>query len=521
MPIVSQIRGIVDSNNATTTPLGGSATYTGTYTDVKEYSQFSVLIAKDTASSCTLLMDLSTDGITAQRTKSVPYETSSNGGVHTLAIVSQYMRVRVVNDSDAQSTLGIQVILHPSKSKNLTSTMNQSVSNRDDVTLVRDPTIPEWDVAREFYSGKEAGFFFGNNPEVGDAFEDIWPGGGDYPFQTTASIVEVIATDANDSGLSTGVLTLAANAANNDTFTIGSRTYTFQATLTDVDGNIHIAGSAAATILNIVDAITLGSSGEGSGVGYAASTAINTSVTAADGTGDTVDFTSLATYPLANDGDLEVLATTETGANMSFAVAAMVHPTGCHSVEVHGLSATGVDQDEIIIMNGTNAVQSTLSYLRINVVHCQTVGTRGGSNFDVITLRVTGGGTTLALMEGFESTGAATYGHGEAGMGVYTIPLGKVAYITQIEINIDSKKEADVVLYEVEDCTRTVSPFLPRRVLWYANNLAGDNEIPFSSFLKIKGLTDLVFRAQRGANEDVPIEVKAQFFIADANSSGK
>lgn len=523
MPIVSQIRGIVDTNNATTTPLGGNATFMGTFTDVVVYSEFSCLIAKDVASSCTLHMDLSTDGETVSRTKTVPYETDSNGGVHTLVVVTQFMRVRVVNDSVAQSTLEVQVLLHPHKSQQLTSTMVQTVSNRDDVLLVRDPTLPEWDLAREFYSGKEAGFFFGNNPAVATTFEDIWPEGGTYPFQVAASVMDLVSANSNDSGFSTGTLTLAAQPADGDTFTLGSRTYTFQTVLTNVDGNIHIStspASAAGTVLNIVDAIELGLDGEGSGTGYAASMTVNVSATAEDGTGDTVDFTSTAAFPLANDGDLEVLVTTATGADLSFAAAAMVHPAGCQVVELHGLSAAGADQDELIVMNGTNTVTTVLSYLRINFLHAQTVGTRGGSNYDAITLRVTGGGAILAVMRGFETAGTATYGHGEAGMGVYTVPLTKVAYLTLVEVNVDSTKSADVMLYEVEDCVRTASPFLPRRLLWGATALSGDNRIAFKSFVKIKQTADLVFRA-KATSGTAGIEVKAHYFIADATSSGK
>lgn len=55
--------------------------------------------------------------------------------------------------------------------------------------------------------------------------------------------------------LASQVLTSSENYADTDTVTIGSRVYTFQASLTAVDGNVLVAGSEAATILNLVHAI--------------------------------------------------------------------------------------------------------------------------------------------------------------------------------------------------------------------------------------------------------------------------
>lgn len=67
-----------------------------------------------------------------------------------------------------------------------------------------------------------------------------------------------------------GTLTLANNPTDGDTITIGARTYTFQTTLTDDDGNVQIGAGVAETRTNLVAALSLG---EGAGTRYAASTA--------------------------------------------------------------------------------------------------------------------------------------------------------------------------------------------------------------------------------------------------------
>ena len=380
-----------------------------------------------------------------------------------------------------------------------------------------------WDISREVFPGNKTQHFIGINEAVPNGtWVDIYPTGTDYPFQTAAQTLEILSDDANDSGVSTGILTLAANFTDTETFTIGSRTYTLQTTLTNVDGNIHIDSTAALTILNIVDAIILGSGGEGVGVGYATATTINTSVSAADGTGDTIDFTSLSTFPIANDGDLEVLATTETGANSSFGAVAMVHPTGAQCIEIHGLNSTGVDTEEIVCMNGTTAVILANTYIRINNIHLQTVGSQQGGNFDNITLQVQGGGDVLSQIFGFETGSINTklYGHGEDNNGIYSIPLNRIAYLTSIEIIVTGTKAADVVLYEAEGVLRNASPFLPRRVLWQGFDLLGSLEHKFDSFIKIKPLTDIWFRGQ-GSGATTSIAVRLDWLEGIPDRFGK
>lgn len=75
-----------------------------------------------------------------------------------------------------------------------------------------------------------------------------------------------------------GTLTLAVNPQDGDTMTIGSRTYTFQDTLTNTDGNIQIGDRVEATRANIVAAINR--TGD-AGTQYAESTVEHPDVSAA------------------------------------------------------------------------------------------------------------------------------------------------------------------------------------------------------------------------------------------------
>lgn len=196
---------------------------------------------------------------------------------------------------------------------------------------------------------------------------------------------------------------------------------------------------------------------------------------------------------------------------------------GVQSVEIHGLSATGEDQDEIVLTNGTTAVAAALTYIRVNKMHSEICGTYGGSHQGDITCQVSGGGAVLSKMTGEEGSvdTAVVYGSGEAGNGYWSIPLGKVMYITRLEVipNVGTNKTIDIALYERENILDVTTPFAPRRVIWQESGIDTTTEKVFKSHIKIKALTDIWFRAKASATSK--IEVSLDFYLVNANSSGE
>jgi hypothetical protein len=223
-----------------------------------------------------------------------------------------------------------------------------------------------------------------------------------------------------------------------------------------------------------------------------------------------------------NGGDINWLTTAGKVEVLSSDAADTSAGLGVRSVEIHGLSATGEDQDEVIVMNGTSAVQSSLDYIRVNKMHSETCGTYGGSHQGDITCRVTGGGATLSMMTGEEGPvdTSVQYGSGEAGNGYWTVPLGKVMYITRLSVipDVSSNKTVTVALYEREDILDTSVPVAPRRVIWQESSATEAIVKDFKSHIKIKALTDIWFRAKASAN--AAIEVSLDFYLVDADSSG-
>lgn len=197
---------------------------------------------------------------------------------------------------------------------------------------------------------------------------------------------------------------------------------------------------------------------------------------------------------------------------------------GCQSVEVHGLDASGNDQSEVIELSGvTTTTAATLSYIRVNKVHNETVGTYGGSHQGDISVNLKTGGVLLAKMTGSEGAvnSDVLYGSGEAGNGFWSVPLGKVMYVTRLSVIPNfgaSNKTVSVALYEREGILTVAAPFLPRRVLWQEEGIEGPLVKTFKSHLKIKELTDIYFRAAATAVSKV--QVSLDFYLVDADGQG-
>ena len=109
--------------------------------------------------------------------------------------------------------------------------------------------------------------------------------------------------------------------------------------------------------------------------------------------------------------------------------------TGARTVELQGLDSSWNLLTETVTMNGTSAVTTTGSFLRIFRARVVTGGT-SLRNEGTITIRDQDTSTTRALI-----TNGATDGMGQTLMAVYTIPAGKTGYI--ININVSSSKDQE------------------------------------------------------------------------------
>lgn len=128
-----------------------------------------------------------------------------------------------------------------------------------------------------------------------------------------------------------GTLTAAGNAANTETVTVGGKVYTFQATLTDVDGNVQVGADAETSLANLYAAINLGT---GAGTAYAAATTANDHVVATSKTATTLVVKSKVPGKIGN-----LIASTETGVSLSWGAATLASGSGSIVDDIRSLLA--------------------------------------------------------------------------------------------------------------------------------------------------------------------------------------
>lgn len=107
--------------------------------------------------------------------------------------------------------------------------------------------------------------------------------------------------------------------ANNETVTIAGKVYTFQTTLTDVDGNVLIGANLAASLANLKAAINLES---GAGTTYAASMTVNPHCRA-----HSADATTLVVRSKLNGTVGNFIPVAESGLNASWGAATLAGGT--------------------------------------------------------------------------------------------------------------------------------------------------------------------------------------------------
>lgn len=201
--------GAVSTGNSSTATLGALATFTGAWEDVSRYTAIKVMVFADTDG--VLILELSTDGVNLDRSKVLNIEGGASAQVHTLLVVSQFFRVRYTNLTAPQTAFRLQTLYHNASERTLTSGTRQTLLDTDDTTLVRPVTDAILDRNAGLIDYEQTVQKFGENDDVGNgAFEDIWPGGGVYSFQTAAVALRIRAggnpQDDSTLGGATGAL---------------------------------------------------------------------------------------------------------------------------------------------------------------------------------------------------------------------------------------------------------------------------------------------------------------------------
>ena len=127
-----KIDGIISNNNRSTTPLTATQVFVGQWDRVDDYSQLTVNCRADVPGE--LYLEVSQDGLEVDFQKPITVNVKT---VHTLVITAKYFRVRYVNGATPQAVFRLQVLYHTYKSKELTSTLVQDMTDSTDVQVNR------------------------------------------------------------------------------------------------------------------------------------------------------------------------------------------------------------------------------------------------------------------------------------------------------------------------------------------------------------------------------------------------
>lgn len=164
---------VTSTNNSTTTPLSGSATYTGTG-ELNGRSQVLVYCIADTAG--TLYLQWSNDNVTYYDFPVNGIPVSANIPKYYPAVKgNRYCRVKYINGTSAQSSFNLSTY-YTDESVPSVSPLNQAINLTDPSLIVR-PTLPWLDTARGLLSGVEPILKFGRNTAVGTSFVPLTLGG--------------------------------------------------------------------------------------------------------------------------------------------------------------------------------------------------------------------------------------------------------------------------------------------------------------------------------------------------------
>lgn len=191
--------GLSDVNNSTTTPLSSGATFTGTAT---RSSADQVSVSCKTDNTGTLYFDFSNDGTNWDAFPTSGFKIAN--GVHeyhTARVNGRQFRVRLVNDSGAQSYLRLYTYFGAPGLPS--SPLNQSFGLDADSILTRS-TLPWLDISRGLSSGITSIEKFGYNDSVGTSFVPICFGGV-YRTPLSAESIEFVSSSTSDALNSTGM----------------------------------------------------------------------------------------------------------------------------------------------------------------------------------------------------------------------------------------------------------------------------------------------------------------------------
>lgn len=178
--------------------------------------------------------------------------------------------------------------------------------------------------------------------------------------------------------------------------------------------------------------------------------------------------------------------------------------TGARQVTLVGLDETGASATETLATAGASASSATTTtFLRLTSAYVSVSGTystTSGSHAATITIENGSGGTDWASIELNE------FAVSQARVGVYSVPLGKTAYVFNPKIS-SGGSSVNIIFFERKNLLETAAPYTPMQVLYQADSLGGNiewlSQAPLGPF---PALTDFGVMAKSSSSSNVDVE---------------
>lgn len=115
----------------------------------------------------------------------------------------------------------------------------------------------ELQVSRGQVDGHSSVIVFGYNPDVDTSEESVWPDGGTIPHPTSASVLKISSSSANDTSAGTGARTVFIEGLNGD--------YSVVSEIVILNGQTAVNTTNSYLYVNSFYVVTAGSGGENAG----------------------------------------------------------------------------------------------------------------------------------------------------------------------------------------------------------------------------------------------------------------
>ena len=180
---------------------------------------------------------------------------------------------------------------------------------------------------------------------------------------------------------------------------------------------------------------------------------------------------------------------------------------GALEVTVQGLNAAGVEVSEAMTTAGAAAsTATTTEFFRVYRAWVSAAGTYTGNNTAAIMIEDAAGANDLLTLAA---------GEGQTQYCAYTIPAGKVAYLSSVMVQADAAKAADFRLMTRENANNVTAPFSPKRLRFFWDGVLGPSLLkPVTPIIPLAAWTDIWVEA-RGGGAGTEVSVDFELSVYD------